>query len=350
VMAGGSGTRFWPESREGLSKQFLDLSGGGTMMAETLRRLSPLAPAENLWVVAGAKDRGNISRAALPVPKGNVLLEPSGRNTAPALALAAEEIFLRDPDAVVVATPADHEIREVKAFRSVVSSALSLARRSRRIVTIGISPTRPATGYGYIERGAPFDGRGRAFHVARFTEKPDAARAAAFVRSGRYYWNSGLFVFRADLFRERVGHHLPDVAGPLAEAFLHHGKGSFRKALRRAWERIPSVSVDYGVMEKEEEILVVPGDFGWSDLGTWGSLHEFLKPEGGNAAKGDAVLVDCRNVLARTDEGIVAVLGMEGVAVVKSRGTVLVCPLDRSEEVKRIVEEVRRRHPLHGQD
>jgi mannose-1-phosphate guanylyltransferase len=348
VMAGGSGTRFWPESREGLSKQFLDLSGRGPMIAETLRRLAPLAPPGNLWVVAGAKDRRNLSRAALPVPPENVILEPCGKNTAPALALAAEEIFRRDPRAVVTATPADHEIRDVPAFRSVVRSALSLARSSRRIVTIGITPTRPATGYGYIERGAPFGARGKAYEAARFTEKPDGATAASFVRSGRYLWNSGLVVFRADLFRESVARHLPAVRERLDEAFRSRGKGSHRRALAAAWGRIPSVSVDYGILEKEEGILVVPGDFGWSDLGTWGSLHEFLAAPGGNASRGEAVLLECRDVLARTDEGVVAVLGMEGVAVVRSGGAVLVCPLARSEEVKRIVEEVRRRHPLHG--
>jgi mannose-1-phosphate guanylyltransferase len=348
VMAGGSGTRFWPESREGLSKQFLDLSGRGAMVSETFRRLAPLVPPENLWIVAGAKDRKNLSRTPLPCPPENVLLEPSGKNTAPALALAAEAIWRRDPDAVVVASPADHEIRDGRRFRSAVTLALDLAARRRRIVTLGIAPTRPATGYGYIERGKPFGAGGKAYEVARFTEKPDAATAESFLRSGRFYWNSGLFVFRADHFRERVALHLPAVAAPIAAAFGRGGKGSFRSALARGWKGVPSVSVDYGIMEKEEEILVVPGDFGWSDLGTWGSLHEFLAPAGGNATRGEAVLLDCRNVLARTDAGVVAVLGMEGVAVVRSGDAVLVCPLSRSEEVKRIVEEAARRRLLHG--
>lgn len=345
VMAGGSGTRFWPESRARRSKQFLDLTGGGPMIRETLRRIFPVVPPERVWVVAGRKDAPHLSPRALGIPKPNILLEPEGRNTAPAVAFAAACIARRDPDAVILATPADHAIADLRRFRAVIRKGLRLARDTGRFVTLGIPPTHPATGYGYIEKGRPFPGRVQgAFEVARFTEKPDLATARKFLRSGRFDWNSGLFVFRADTFADRLRRFLPEVDRRIRNAFRGDRNG-FPRRLRHAYRQMPSVSVDYGILEKEQGILVLPADMGWSDLGTWHSLHEFLGGSGGNITFGDAILEECRDCLVRTDAGVVAVLGMDGVVVVRSGDAVLVCPRARSEEVKRMVEEVRRRFP-----
>ncbi|RJP25630.1 MAG: mannose-1-phosphate guanylyltransferase [Deltaproteobacteria bacterium] len=345
VMAGGSGTRFWPESRALRSKQFLNLTGGGPMIRETLSRLSPVVPPERLWVVAGRKDAPHLSPAALGIPKGNILLEPEGKNTGPAIALAAARISRKDPDAVILATPADHAIADVPAFRAVIRKGLRLARETGRIVTLGVPPTHPATGYGYIERGRPFPGSIRgAFRVARFTEKPDLATAKRFLRSGRFDWNSGVFLFRADTFADRLARFLPEVDRGIRKAFRGDARG-FDRRIRDAYRRMPSVSVDYGILEKEQGILVLPANVGWSDLGTWRSLHEFLDGTGGNVTFGDVILAECRNTLVRTDGGVVAVLGMEDVVVVRSGNAVLVCPRSRSEEVKRMAEEVRRRYP-----
>jgi len=345
VMAGGSGTRFWPESRARRSKQFLDLTGGGPMIRETILRLFPVVPPEAVWVVAGRKDAPHLSPGALGIPKSNILLEPEGRNTAPAMAYAAACIARRDPDAVVLATPADHAIGDLRGFRAVLRKGLRLARDTGRFVTLGIPPTHPATGYGYIERGKPFPGRVKgAFEVARFTEKPDLATARKFLRTGRFDWNSGLFLFRADTFADRLGRFLPEVDRGIRGVFRGDRKG-FGRRLREAYRRMPSVSVDYGMLEKEKGILVLPADVGWSDLGTWRSLHEFLGGAGRNVTFGDAILEECRDCLVRTDAGVVAVLGMDGVVVVRSGDAVLVCPRSRSEEVKRMAEEVRRRFP-----
>jgi mannose-1-phosphate guanylyltransferase len=347
VMAGGSGTRFWPESRARRAKQFLNLTGRGSMIVETIRRFAPLMPAENIWVVAGEKDREQLSAGALGIPAENLLFEPEGRNTAPAVAFAAAAIRLRDPEAVVVATPADHAIGDLKGFRAVIRKALRLTRSSGCFVTLGIPPTHPATGYGYIERGKPCGGsQGGAFHVRRFAEKPDAATARRFLRSGRFDWNSGLFLFRLPEFRERLLAHLPEVHREIETAFRQAGKRTFPAALRKAYRAIPSVSVDHGLLEHESEILVVPAAVGWNDIGTWRSLHEFLgKDEKGNVLFGNAIATDCRNVLVRSDRGVVAVLGMEDVVVVRSGDAVLVCPQERSEEVKGIVEQVKRKYP-----
>ena len=345
VMAGGSGTRFWPESRARRSKQFLDLTGGGPMIRETLTRLFPVIPPERVWVVAGRKDARHLSPASLGIPKSNILLEPEGRNTAPAVAFAAASIARKDADAVILAAPADHAIGNLRAFRAVIRKGLRLARETGRFVTLGIPPTHPATGYGYIERGKPFPGRVKgAYEVARFTEKPDLAAARRFLRSGRFAWNSGLFLFRADTFADRVARFLPEVDRRIREVFRGDRKGA-EERLRDAYRGMPSVSVDYGILEKEQGTLVLPADMGWSDLGTWRSLHEFLGGAGGNVTFGDAILEDCRDCLARTDAGVVAVLGMDGVVVVRSGDAVLVCPRSRSEEVKWMAEEVRRRFP-----
>lgn len=346
VLAGGSGTRFWPESRALRSKQFLDLTGGGPMTEETVRRLLPLIPARNIWVVAGAKDAPHLSPRSLGIPRGNVLLEPAGRNTAPAMALAVAHISRRDPGAVVAATPADHAVAQGRVFRATLRKALRVAGATGRLVTLGIAPSHPATGYGYIERGPPFEGQGKdVFLVRRFTEKPDPATARRFVRSGRFHWNSGLFVCRASAYRNRMARFLPEVHRELEKAFRAAGAKAFPRRLHDAYARIPSVSVDYGILEKDGEILVIPADFGWSDLGTWRSLHEFLgKPEA-NVVFGKVILSDCRGALVRADRGVVAVIGMKDVVVVRDGDAVLVCPRQRSEEVKAIAEEVRRRYP-----
>lgn len=346
VMAGGAGTRFWPESRLGRSKQFLDLTGGGPMIVETIRRLLPLFRRENVWVVAGEKDSRHLAPRALGIPGSNVILEPEGRNTAPAVALAVSVIVRRDPEAVVAATPADHAVADGRAFRAVLRKALRAARRTGRFAILSIPPTHPATGYGYIERGEPAScGEDGVYRVRRFVEKPDLATARRFLRSGRFGWNSGIFVFRADTFHDRMAAFLPEVHAALEEAFGAYGTRRFPARLRRAYARIPPVSVDYGLLEKDRDILVLPAGFGWSDLGTWRSLHEFLGREGENVAFGNVILSDCRNTLVRSDRGMVAVIGMEGVVVVRNGEAVLVCPRGRSEEVKRIAEEVRLRYP-----
>ncbi len=346
VMAGGSGTRFWPESRKRRSKQFLNLTGEGPMIVETVRRLLPLIPRENVWVVAGEKDAPHLKPRTLGVPPGNILLEPQGRNTAPAVALAVLMIERRDRDAVIAAAPADHAVADASSFRSTLGKGFRLARRTGRFVTLGITPAHPATGYGYIERGAPYRAGGQGvFLVRRFTEKPDPRTARKFLRTGRFFWNSGIFLVRAATYRNRMARFLPTVQRELEQAVRGAGKIRFRDRLRRAYPRIPSISVDYGILEKEEGILVIPSEFGWNDIGTWRSLHEYLGGEGKNVSAGDVILSDCRGTLVRSDRGVIAVIGMEDVVVVRDGDAVLVCPRHRSEEVKQIAEEVQKKYP-----
>jgi len=345
VLAGGSGLRFWPESRSRRSKQFLNLTGGGSMIRETLDRLRPLFPPERIWVVAGSKDARHLSHNDLGIRKGNILLEPEGRNTAPAISLASAVITQSDPDAALLVTPADHAIADPQAFLDVVRKGLGLARETGRFVTLGIPPTHPSTGYGYIERGAPFPGKIKgAFNVARFAEKPDLSTAKRFLRSGRFDWNSGVFLFRSDTFAKSLAEFLPEVSEAIDKTVTGK-KSGFEQRLLAAYRRMPSISIDYGILEKEKEILVLPANMGWNDLGTWRSLHEFLSQGEGNVTFGNVILTDCRNTLARTDSGLVAVIGMEDTVIVRCGNAVLVCPRSRSEEVKKMAEEVRKHFP-----
>jgi len=315
------------------------------MIRETLLRIFPVIPPERVWIVAGAKDAPHLSHRALGIPKRNILLEPEGKNTGPAIAYAAAAIGRKDPDAVILAAPADHAVANVRAFRAVLRKGLRLARETGRFVTLGVPPTHPSTGYGYIERGKPFPGKvPGAFEVVRFAEKPDLPTAKRFLRSGRFDWNSGLFLFAAGTFADRLAKFLPEVDRGFRRAFRGNRAG-FANRLARAYRRMPSISVDYGILEKETGILVLPANVGWSDLGTWRSLHEFLAGTGENVAFGDSILSDCRNVLVRTDRGVAVVLGVDDVVVVRSGDALLVCPRSRSEEVKGVVEEIRRRFP-----
>lgn len=346
VMAGGSGTRFWPESRARRSKQFLNLTGRGPMIVDTIRRLGPLFDRERIWVVAGAKDAPHLSPRALGIPSRNIILEPDGKNTAPAVALASALIGRRDPGAVIAATPADHAVADERAFRAVLRKGLDVARKTGRFVTLGIPPTHPATGYGYIERGKPFGtARSGVYQVRRFAEKPDAATARRFLRAGRYDWNSGIFIFRSAVYADRMARFLPEIHSALSGALAVAGRKEFPAKLRAAYRRIPAISVDYGILEKERGILVIPARFGWSDLGTWRSLHEFLGTEGENVAFGDVILSDCRNTLVRSDGGVIAGVGLSDLVIVRSSDAVLVCRIDRSEDVKKIADEVRTRFP-----
>jgi len=345
VLAGGSGLRFWPESRSHCSKQFLNLTGGGAMIKETVDRLRPVFPTERIWVVAGRKDAGNITSCALGIPKENILLEPEGRNTAPAIALASAVIARNDPDAVLLFTPADHAIADLRTFHDVVRKALKLAGETGRFITLGIKPTHPATGYGYIERGAPFPGKIKgAFNVVRFAEKPDLPTAKRFLRSGRFDWNSGVFIFHVDTLAKSLVKFLPEVCEEIINA-VRGDKRGFARRLSSAYSRIKPISIDYGILEKEKDILVIPADMGWSDLGSWHSLHEYLCGCEGNVAFGNTILTDCKNTLARTDKGIIAALGVEDLVIVRCGDAVLVCPRSRSEDVKKMAEEVRKRFP-----
>ncbi len=350
VMAGGSGTRFWPLSRKDRPKQFLALAGDGPLLAATVARLPPLARPRETYVVCGPAHVAAARRMLPHLPGANFIVEPCARNTAPCVGLAALHVAARDPRGVIAMLPADHHIAKPKAFRDALSAAAALAARGA-IATIGIHPSRPETGYGYLKVGPRLGSRrrakggGPAHKVERFVEKPDVVTAARYLADGGYLWNSGIFVFRADVILDEIGRAMPVLGEQLDVIGQSLGTPGYARTLKRVFPDCPSISIDYGVMEKSKRIAVVPADFGWSDVGSFAALPDVRPTDHlGNVADGDALVIDGRNdVVVAAGGRPVAVVGIDDVVVVDAGDAVLVCRRDRAQDVRKAVEELGRR-------
>ncbi|HET7823890.1 MAG TPA: mannose-1-phosphate guanylyltransferase, partial [Anaeromyxobacter sp.] len=276
VMAGGSGTRFWPLSRTKRPKQFLPLAGDAPLLAETVARLPPLAPISRTLVVCGKAHASAVRRILPRLPARNLLVEPCARNTAPCVGLAALHVAKRDHKGIVAMLPADHHVARPEAFREALAAGARLAAEGL-IATVGVRPSRPETGYGYLKVGAPLGGGDGAARVERFVEKPDRENAARYLADGGYLWNAGIFVFRADVILEEIRASMPDLGERLDEIASVIGKPMYGRVLARAFPQCPSQSIDYGVMERSSRIAVVPADFGWSDVGSFAAIPEVRK-------------------------------------------------------------------------
>jgi mannose-1-phosphate guanylyltransferase len=358
ILAGGSGTRFWPASRKALPKQLLPLGSSGdlTLIAETVRRILPIVPRERILIATGA-DLVEASRRTLPeLPASAFLGEPLPRNTAPCIAWAASIVARRDPEAVAMVLPSDHRIADEASFLRIVETALDSARAGA-ITTIGIEATRPDTGYGYIELGDPVSRESPSGDFAaslrrakRFVEKPNAALAKEYIESGRHVWNGGMFFFRAQQMLDEIARHLPELGAGIAriEAAAREGSDRERVVTKEVFSSLASVSIDVGLMEKLEVIHVVPGSFGWSDLGSWESAWDLAeKDQEGNATNARIVTVDARNNLLldlrREKKGLMAIVGLHDMCVVQTDDALLVIPRSRSQDVRAIVAELERR-------
>ncbi|MGH7805064.1 MAG: mannose-1-phosphate guanylyltransferase, partial [Candidatus Binatia bacterium] len=293
ILAGGKGTRFWPASRAARPKQLLPIVSDRTMVEETATRLAPLISSDRVWAVTG-RDHADALRAQLPeISRERLVVEPAARNTAAAIGLAARLIAREDPDATMIVLPADHHVADPAGLRATFARAVDVANAEDALVAIGITPTEPETGYGYIERG-PSIGEG-AWRVARFREKPDLAAAREFVASGRFAWNSGMFVWRASTVLRALARHLPDTDRKLAEIVAAWGDAAI---FERGYAAIADVSIDYGVLEKADDVVVVAGDFGWDDIGSWTALARHWPADAdGNAVRGRVLALDARGNL-----------------------------------------------------
>jgi mannose-1-phosphate guanylyltransferase len=348
IMAGGSGTRFWPLSRRARPKQFLALAGDLPLLTATVRRLPPLAKPADTYVVCGPSHSAAARKLVRELPAENFIVEPCARNTAPCVGLAALHVAARHQHGIVAMLPADHHIARPEAFREAIAEAARLAEKGH-IVTIGIRPHAPETGYGYLKVGAKVPGkvrgRNQARKVERFVEKPDVVTAARYLADGHYLWNSGIFVFRADVILEEIRRAMP-VLGEQLEAIQQSiGTPRYRRTLARVFPDCPSISIDYGVMEKSQRIVVVPADFGWSDVGSFAALPEVRQTDHlGNLVEGDGLVIDGRNnVVLATRGRPVAVVGLDEVVVVDAGDAILVCRKDRAQDVRKAVDELARR-------
>ncbi len=340
IMAGGKGTRFWPRSRERKPKHLLDIVGERTIIQETVDRIRPMIPPEKTLIVTGQSHADELIRQLPEIPRENIIIEPVGRNTAPCIGLAALHIRRKTPDDVMVVLPSDHLIADEKKFLHVLGVAAEAAERGDHLVTIGIRPTAPETGYGYIEQGGRRAGiRGEeVLEVRSVREKPGAEQAGKFLEAGGFFWNSGMFVWRTSVILEAVRRWLPDLHRGLVR--IEGALGSEREAavVDEVYRGAESISIDYGVMEKAPNALVIPGDFGWSDVGSWDALWEVSRKDGmGNAARGRLIEVDSRNCLVYSPAKPVALVDVEDLIVVETEDVLMICRRGSSQDVKKAV-------------
>jgi mannose-1-phosphate guanylyltransferase len=344
IMAGGSGTRFWPASRRDRPKQLLALGPTGEiMLAATVRRIERVIPAANILIVTSAT-LAEATRAAVPhLASDQVLAEPVGRNTAPCVAWAAATVSRRNPDGVLAVLPADHHIGDEDEYARVLERAIAAAADGD-MVTVGLQPNRPETGYGYIEVGEPI---AKGVHRARrFVEKPNRQRAEQFLAAGGYLWNSGMFFFRADRVLASIRVHLPRIGAAMDEIDAAAGRGEEASTVERLYPDLPSVSIDHGIMEKADRVAVVPADFGWSDLGSWISAWELAAhDEADNVLPPDGLAVASRRSFARVPAGkLVALVGVEDILIVDTEDALLVVHKDCAQDVREIVARLEARN------
>lgn len=345
IMAGGGGTRLWPMSRSSTPKQLLPLVDGHSMFQVSVERLTPVFPPENIYIVTGEKYVEAMQAEVPQVPAQNFIVEPYGKDSGPAAALGITVIQQRDPDATVAILTADHHIAYEQTFRSVLAAAYELAQQGK-IITLGISPSYPATGFGYIQRGDLFAEVNdfKTYTSLGFTEKPDARRAMGFIHSGTYSWNSGMFIWKAEKAMSELQRQQRDMHDNLRELAAHVDQPTFAAQLHTIWERIERISLDYAVMENAEDMLVIPVDIGWSDVGSWDALYDIIDlDEAGNGFRGtspDNMVIDTKNTLVYSDK-LTVTIGVEDIVVVETDDVLMICHKTRTQEVKEVVKRLK---------
>lgn len=348
ILAGGSGTRFWPLSRKQNPKQYLKIVSEKSLIEETVSRLRGLVHPSRIYTIAVASQNRILRRRLAGLPPKNFLTEPEARNTAPSLILATASIYLKNPEAVVIALPADHFIKDVEEFRRKLLLAARAAHRSGKIVMFGIPPISPTTAYGYIHVARrefqEIDGE-KFYQVRGFREKPDLPTALEFIQSGEYYWNSGIFLWRADTFAGHLRDYAPEMFSTWMKLLPALRKGD-RREIRRIFLEVPALSIDYALIEKVYGSLMSPGDFGWSDLGSWRALYDYLpEDENCNVARGRLLPIESRNCLVFNPDKLTALIGVEDLIVVNSGDALLVCRKDQDQKVRELVEKLKKEGP-----
>jgi mannose-1-phosphate guanylyltransferase len=350
ILAGGRGTRFWPRSRTRTPKQLLNIAGRKTMLEQTLERLAPLFPASRVWVVTNREQTAAVRRQLPEVAAQNILSEPTGRNTAAAIGLAAAHLLhSAKADALMAILPADHFIAQASRYRQIVRAALKVAERPGALVVLGIPPTRAETGYGYIElskRKTKVAGEA-VYGVRRFTEKPPAERARRYVASGRYLWNAGMFFWRVSAFFANLERHLPKTHAALQRLAETIGTRRYEAALRRIYPQLENISIDYAVLEPashhplDSPVFALPASIGWSDIGSWAAVYELLARHAGeNVSAGRFLALDAQSNFLWSPDKLVAAVGVRDLVLVDTPDAILICPRERAQEVSRVVKRL----------
>lgn len=347
IMAGGGGTRFWPLSRISTPKQFLNIVGDDSMINETINRIKTVIPPEKIFIITNKAQERILNQVVMGnIPQENILIEPIGRNTAACIAYAALVIKKRAKDAVMGVFPSDHYIKNVEEFKRVLTAACSAAADSGKLVTIGITPTYPSTGYGYIkfdwDKSIAVEGKS-VFETIEFVEKPDVQKAKAYLDSGNYLWNSGMFLWKTSVILSAFERFLPRLYKKLIQLEPHIGTPSQQEEVDKIYPTLQDISIDYAIMERAENVVVIPGDFGWNDVGCWDSLGSVFPPdENGNITKGDFVAIETRDSIIYSNGRLVAAVGLENMIVVETSDALLVCPKKKAQDVKKVVEQLRK--------
>lgn len=339
IMAGGTGTRLWPLSTKEKPKQTHRLLGDNTLFQEAVQRIKPLIELDHILVVAGSRHVAELRRQEPGIPEANFIVEPTGMGTAPCIGLAAAHIAWRDSASIMVVLTADHYIGDVEGFRVALRAAVELAFKGH-LVTLGIKPAEPSTGYGYIEHGDLLDGiHGLGvLRVSRFTEKPDKTTATMMVKSGRYSWNSGMFIWRVDRILEEFRLHMPELYNQLSVIGNAVGSPSYREVLEASWKHVLRETIDYGIMEKASDVVVIPVDIDWSDLGTWSSLMSLSpKDSDGNVVKGKHHGMETFDSLIFGGERLIATIGVRGLIIVDTDEALLICDKTQDQKVRDLV-------------
>src|SRR5579863_696074 len=350
ILAGGRGTRFWPRSRTRTPKQLLNIVGKQTMLEQTVARLRPLIPAERIWTVTNAEQAAAVRQQLPAAARRRVLTEPIGRNTAAAIGLAALHVrHAAGGDALLAVLPADHYIAQPDRYRQIVRAALDVAHELGNMVVLGIPPTRPDTGFGYIERmGENLHAEGfPVFAVRRFTEKPALQVAKEYFGSGRFHWNAGMFFWRVSTFLENLQRHLPKTYAALESLAEHIGKRTYERTLRAIYPKLENISVDYAILETATRaegpprVFEIPADVGWSDIGSWAAVYELLANRlGANIFAGDGHAIDAEGNFLWSPSKFVAAIGVHDLVVVETPDALLICPRDRAQDVGKIVKKL----------
>jgi mannose-1-phosphate guanylyltransferase len=338
IMAGGVGSRFWPRSKEKSPKQLLKIFGENTMIQSTVERLNGIIKKENIYIITNKIQKPEIINQLPDLPKQNIIEEPFGRNTAACIGLATILIENKSRDAVTVVLPADHIIKDVQEFHRIILNAAEFAHKEKGLVTIGITPTRPETGYGYIQ----IDERSvtdNVYKVYTFAEKPNYATAVRFVQSGDFLWNSGMFIWRTDAIMDEIRNHMPDLYEGLNEIKKDIGKPKYNETLNHVYGQVRNISIDYGIMEKSQKVYLTKGNFSWSDVGSWEEVFQLSDKNGdGNAVTGNVFIDKTADSYVFSPDKFAAVIGVDNLIIINTENALLVCRRDNSQDVKKVVD------------